>query len=101
MNEAAFQVRIDADLADLIPRYLDNRRQDLRDARDALRIEDYARLQRIGHNIRGSGGGYGFGRLVQIGSRLEQAGIDRRAEQVGLCLEDLADFLHRVEVIYD
>lgn len=101
MNEPALRVRIDADLADLIPRYLDNRRVDLRDARDALRIGDYARLQRIGHNIRGSGGGYGFDQLAQIGNRLEQAGIAQQAEQAGLCLDDLADFLRRVEVIYD
>ena len=101
MTEPVLPVRIDADLADLIPGYLDNRRVDLRDARDALRIGDYARLQRIGHNIRGSGGGYGFDQLVQIGTRLEQAGIAQQAEQASLCLDDLADFLRRVEVIYD
>ena len=101
MTDAMIKVRIDADLADLIPSYLENRRADLRDARDALRIGDYARLQRLGHNIRGSGGGYGFEQLAEIGTRLEQAGIARRPEQIESCLADLAEFLQRVEVVYD
>ncbi len=101
MIEQALEVRIDADLADLIPRYLDNRKVDLRDSRDALRIGDFARLQRIGHNIRGSGGGYGFAMLAEIGTRLEQSAIAQQVGQAESCLEDLADFLRRIEVIYE
>lgn len=101
MTEQALNVKIDADLADLIPRYLDNRRVDLRDSRDALRTGDFARLQRIGHNIRGSGGGYGFQALVEIGARLEQAASGHRSDQAEVCLAELADFLRRVQVVYE
>ena len=100
MNEQDFLVRVAADLADLIPRYLDNRQKDLHDSRQALSLGDYHRLERIGHNIRGSGGGYGFQRLAEIGASLERAASDHEAEQVEASLEDLDEYLRRVEVVY-
>ena len=61
------------DLRDLIPNYLRNRRNELKELPDRLKNGDYNWLQRLGHNLKGSGDGYGFPYLSSIGDRMEIA----------------------------
>lgn len=98
MNEPRLLVRINSELADLIPSYLENRRNDLRRSLNALRIGDFRCLQRIGHNLKGSAGGYGFNGLAEIGLQLEQAAAKQQMTLISDCLEAFADYLHRLEI---
>ena len=91
---------IDIDLRDLVPGYMRHRLEELQAGFDALRIGDFARLQRIGHNVKGSAGGYGFVGLTTIGNRLESAAAEHDAQAVAYSLEALASYLRRVEIVY-
>lgn len=91
---------IDADLKDLVPGYLSNRRADLQSAIDALRIGDYARLQRLGHNLRGTAASYGFDGITDIGNRLEHAAIDRNDNALRICFHELDIYLRSVKVTF-
>jgi len=53
-------VKIDHDLKDLIPRYLQNRRNDIVNIKVALETKDFEFIQRQGHSMKGPGAGYGF-----------------------------------------
>ncbi|UCD12417.1 MAG: Hpt domain-containing protein [Nitrospinaceae bacterium] len=94
-------VRIDSDLEELIPGYLENRRKDLHAIREALGREDFDTSQRLGHTMKGSGGGYGFDAISAIGMAIEEASKKRSAEKVQCAVGELADFLDRVEVVYE
>jgi HPt (histidine-containing phosphotransfer) domain-containing protein len=66
-------VDVDADLADLVPRFLANRQKDLLQIGDAIDRLDNDALRIIGHNMKGVGGGYGFGEITELGRRIESA----------------------------
>ena len=64
------EVRIDPDLKDLIPGFLDNRAVDVAKMRDLLQRQDFAQIHLIGHSMKGAGGGYGFDRITEIGAAI-------------------------------
>ncbi len=95
------RVRIDPDLQDLIPDYLENREQDLRFYQDALEKDDFDLIAVLGHSMKGSGGGYGLNDLSSIGRAIEKAANNRDKESVRKSIVDLTDFLNKLEIVYD
>lgn len=100
-KDGKIRVRVDPDLSDLIPGFLDNRRKDITTMQAALEQGAFETVQSLGHSMKGSGGGYGFDAITDIGAVLEQAAKDRNPGKVLSGLSDLADYLDRVEVVHD
>ena len=93
-------VIVDRDLEDLIPGYLSNRERDVAKVAEALAAGDFETLRVIGHSMKGSGGGYGFDALSDLGSQIEQAALARNAEAVRMANAELRSYLQQVEVVY-
>ena len=64
-------VYVDADLQDLIPGFLGNRHRDAERLLAAARSNDFESARIIGHGMKGSGGGYGFPRITELGDKVE------------------------------
>ena len=94
-------VRVDPDLADLIPGFLENRRRDMGRIWEALARNDYETIRILGHSMKGSGGGYGFDAITEIGDALERAAKNADCKEMRKQIDELTLYLHRVEVIYD
>jgi signal transduction histidine kinase/DNA-binding NarL/FixJ family response regulator len=92
--------RIEAGLEDLIPGYLDNRRRDVDALLLFLEQGDFAGIRDLAHKIKGSGGGYGFDGITEIGGALEQAAAGGDAVLVERRLRELRQYLESVEVVY-
>lgn len=82
----------------LIPSFLSNRRHDIATIRDALSRQDYGTIRLLGHRMKGDGGSYGLDRISEIGAALEQAAGIPDVDGMRRSVEDLADFVARVEV---
>lgn len=95
------RVRVDADLKELIPGYLENREKDLLIFRQALEKDDFNSIAVLGHSMKGSGGGYGFDDLSSIGRAIEKAAKSKDKESVRKSIIDLTDFLKKLEIVYD
>ncbi len=95
------RVRVDADLKELIPGYLENREKDLLVYQQALKKDDFNSIAVLGHSMKGSGGGYGFDDLSSIGRAIEKAAKSRDKESVRKSIIDLTDFLKKLEIVYD
>lgn len=93
-------VRIDADLEDLIPGYLNNRRNDVKDIEKYIQESDWELVRRISHRMKGSGGGYGFDGITEIGAAMEQAAVLQDVVEVRRQNKMLEEYLSRVEIIY-
>jgi HPt (histidine-containing phosphotransfer) domain-containing protein len=93
-------VKIDPDLEELIPGYLQNRTKDVQDVQELLNNADFDSIQRMGHTMKGSGGGYGFDFISAIGMSLEEASKEKDVHKIQNSLKDLCDFLERVKVVY-
>ena len=83
-------------LRELIPDYLANRRNDLVTLATALENRDFRRAKIIGHGMKGSGGGYGFPAITEIGRILEKsaneedaAGVAEQIAHLEECLSSL------------
>jgi HPt (histidine-containing phosphotransfer) domain-containing protein len=92
-------VRVNPRFADLVPGFLNNRRQDVKSMRDAVGRGDFETVQRLGHGMRGAGGSYGFQAITDIGAALEQAGGRRDVDAVRSWLGELSSYLERVAVV--
>jgi hypothetical protein len=94
-------VHVDPELADLIPGYLANRKRDMTVLGDSLDQKDYEAIRILGHSMKGSGGGYGFDAITDIGAMLEKAAQEGRDETIRREIARLADYLQRVVVVCD
>jgi HPt (histidine-containing phosphotransfer) domain-containing protein len=95
-----YEVEIDADLADLIPGFLENRKKELVELKALLQAKNFASLKSIGHKMKGTAGGYGFMRISELGKEIEigaDAGQDGAIQKT---LDSLEDFLNGVVVKY-
>jgi len=99
-HEAKIVVIVDEDLQDLIPGYLENRLKDIEAIRAALAQGDYEAIRSIGHKLKGSGGGYGFDQITEIGRSMEDAAKIGHGEEILRQTETLKSYLERVEVVY-
>lgn len=89
-------VRVDPDLLDIIPTFLENRKKDIRSILEALGNNDYETIRILGHSMKGSGGGYGFDVITDIGRSLEEAAKEKNADEVKKWIEELSSYLEHV-----
>ncbi len=80
-------------IAQLVPAYLERGAAELLILEDALRGGNLPAIQRNGHNLRGSGSGYGFSEIAEIGRRMETAAKDGSQSEIRSCLVELKTFL--------
>ena len=69
----AVVVRVNKVIADLVPGYLEARRNELLEIQDRISRGDLATLRVIGHRLKGSGEGYGFREITLLGAQMEDA----------------------------
>ena len=93
-------VTIDPDLEDLVAGYLENRRKDVASLKTAQGKGDFETSRIPGHSMKGSGGGYGFDRITELGAALEQASKEQNAAALTALTDELSDYLARLEVVY-
>jgi len=101
MDEQPIMVTVDRDLEDLIPGFMQRRRDDVRRLHEALGSGDVETLRVIGHSMKGTGGGYGFDGLSEIGAAIEHAARAGQLEDAREGLARLEDYLARVQVRFE
>ncbi len=93
-------IHADIDLEDLIPGFLENRCKDIVEIERLIAAGDYETIQRLGHSMKGCGGGYGFDEITDIGMQIEQAAKEKNTAKIRTQLEILSRYLDGVEVVY-
>ncbi len=93
-------VRVEQDMADVVPAYLDKRRKDIEAYRRALEDGDFEALRMMGHKMKGTGGGYGFPVLTEIGGAIEQAALRKDAGSIAVDVDRLAWYVDNVKLVY-
>ena len=92
-ERASSQPALDDDMKELVPAYLAKRRGDLAACRAALEAGDFDTIRKLGHNLKGTGAGYGFPRLTEIGAALETAALRSDASAIREHLKHFANGL--------
>ena len=92
-------VHVDEEIEDLIPGFLENRRNDVKTIEEALDKGDYETIRVLGHKMKGTGGGYGFDAITDLGHSFENAGDEKDSEEIRRLVNELSHYLEHVEVI--
>ena len=100
-REDTILVRANPKFADLIPGFLQNRRQDVIAMLDALDRGDFETVESLGHGMKGAGGSWGFQAITDIGAALEQAAESADTDASRKWVGELSRYLDRVEIISD
>jgi len=95
------RVQVDPQIADLLPDYIENRHRDVAALRAALPAGDFAALERIGHDMRGSGANYGLARISELGAEIEVAAKNGDGECLARVVDQLATYLEQVQITLD
>ena len=100
MDNEPISVTVERDLEALIPTFVQRRHDDIVKLRAALSADDLDTVRVLGHSMKGTGGGYGFDGISEIGASIETAAkqIDRDAISKGI--DSLADYLSRLQITF-
>ena len=88
-------------LAERTPAYLQSCRQNVLDMDAALDRADFETVTILAHNMRGSGGGFGFQAITNFGAALEQAADEVDTAAARGVVMDLSVYLDRLETAPD
>ena len=77
----------------LVPQYLASKERQIEEARAALAARDFGPIRRFGHNLKGTGRGYGFPRIEDLGREIEQAASQADAARLAEQLDALHQFV--------
>jgi PAS domain S-box-containing protein len=92
-------IRVPEGLEELVPPYLASRREEVRELKRLLAAGDFESLSGLAHNLKGSGESYGFSDLTRLGRALESSSKDADGAAVQGLLEQLDDYLSRVQLV--
>jgi HPt (histidine-containing phosphotransfer) domain-containing protein len=84
----------------LIPQYLASQEKQIEDARASLASRDFDPIRRFGHNLKGTGRGYGFPPLEDLGTEIERAATQADARRVAEQLDALHRFVSESAAAY-
>jgi HPt (histidine-containing phosphotransfer) domain-containing protein len=93
-------VRVDPDIEDLIPVFLDKLEEEIQAVPGLLDRTNYEEVRTWGHSLKGAGSGYGFDFVTQIGQSIELAAKAQDPEEVRRLVAELSTYLEWVEVVY-
>ena len=80
-------------IAALVPKYLASKPKQIEDARTSLALKDFDPIWRFGHNLKGTGRGYGFPPIEELGKELELAASTHDEASIAQHLEALYRFV--------
>ena len=100
MDKISIKISIEQDLEDLIPGYLANKKEDIERMDSFLSAWDFRNIAFLAHRMKGTGGSYGFNRISEIGAAIKKSATDRDIKGIAFLLDQLKDFLKRLEIIY-
>ncbi|MGK5084200.1 Hpt domain-containing protein [Bdellovibrionota bacterium FG-1] len=92
------KIKVDPDLADLIPEYLENRKKDLLAFQRWADEHNCGEIRKLAHKIKGSAGGYGFEELTRLAGLMEEQAAQAQLELIRDSLSKMVVYLGAVEI---
>ncbi len=77
----------------LVPQYLASKEKQIEEARVSLAARDFGPIRRFGHNLKGTGKGYGFPIIEELGREIERAAAEADAQRIASQLDALHRFV--------
>ena len=83
----------DDEWAEMQEMYINHTFKELKSIRENINTITFDSLRTFGHNIKGSGGMYGFNEITEMGATIESAAKDENMDQIKSNFDKLETFL--------
>lgn len=100
MSAAPIIIEIDEDLKDLIPEFLDKRREELVNLRAFTHDLNFQKISELAHKIKGNSGGYGFFTMSDIGAKIENAAGRQDLSTINQLIAELETHFKQISIKY-
>ncbi|MCH8069964.1 MAG: hypothetical protein IID16_11965 [Candidatus Marinimicrobia bacterium] len=90
----------DPEFQDLIRSYLDYLMDSLVTFKVNCVERNYSEIRKFAHNLKGSGGGYGFDDLTQLGNDISSAAMRKDANKLDSLMKELEDLIMKKRTEY-
>lgn len=94
------KVEIDADLEDLIPQFLDNRKKDIEALQQLVEKNDLPAISQLAHKVKGAAASYGFNELSDLASQMEMQSKNNDNSNLGELVKKMRIHFLSIEVHY-
>lgn len=92
------RIEVDEELKDILPGFIENRKKDIADLKSALSNKDFKTIEKIGHRVSGSSGGYGFGELGKIAKEMEMKCKEGKLNEIPTLIKSFEDFMSDITI---
>ncbi|MFP4499352.1 MAG: response regulator, partial [Vulcanimicrobiota bacterium] len=100
-NSNSRQLKIDPEVIELTPWYLENLEKEANACKEALKKEDFETVRIKGHGMKGSGSSFGFSEISELGKKLEISGKEKKAENSEKLIQLLFQNLEKMKEKYN
>ncbi|MEK2643944.1 Hpt domain-containing protein [Bdellovibrio sp. BCCA] len=100
MEMPKVKVEIDADLQDLIPQFVENRKKDIESLEQLVEKNDLVAIAQLAHKIKGAAAGYGFNELSNLAAQMEKAAKANDATPLKDLVKQMRIHFLNVEIHY-
>ena len=91
-------VEVDADIMELIPGFLNNRKKNLVAIEESMEAKDYEAIYQTAHKIKGSSALYGVADLSGLAKELEFAGRDKDLKKIEEYFNKMKEYLSQLKI---
>jgi HPt (histidine-containing phosphotransfer) domain-containing protein len=92
-------IAIDSDIIDLAEQFVRKRRESLPRLLALIAANDMGELRRLGHELKGTAGSYGFQELSHAGAALEAAAVAEDTGRAREAVDRIGAFLEQVALV--
>ncbi|MEN8906431.1 MAG: Hpt domain-containing protein [Clostridiales bacterium] len=85
---------------DIVPRYIENRIDDIKKLKELLSEKNFKAISSLVHSIKGSGGMYGFDTISFIAKNIEDESRDQNKEEILQYIEVFEKYIKELEIQY-
>ncbi|WP_027720294.1 Hpt domain-containing protein [Maridesulfovibrio zosterae] len=93
-------IKVDEDLEEIMPRYLEIRQKELIELEEAVQAENFEQIRMLAHKLKGTGSAYGFDELTRLGTLIEDKATDKDISNVPEFTSEIRFFLSNLEIEY-
>lgn len=95
-----FVAHINEELKEIVPIFIEGKYRDIEKLLKFLDSEDYESIKRLGHNMKGTSGGFGFNKIMKIGIEIEKLADEKNSSALRIKVYELSNYLNNLEIIY-
>lgn len=92
---------IPEELKDIIPAYLERRKEDTAQLNELMAKKDFEGIMRIAHKLKGNGSSFGFDHITELGDKMNQAAKSENTEEVRKIIQDFENEIQQIRFNLD